>query len=210
MRPIHISIAPITAVANGFAADIIGVGPFTPTTASPTDDLGHLVTLTVATANFSAITFTLTGIDIDGKSITETLAGPNNNTVTGTKYFATLSSVAVSAELEGADLLTIGWSAASITKTIPLEWRSNAAAAMNADISGTINYSVQETFANVYDSLSPSTLLPWNSITAFAAKTADVTSTGTLGANAVRILTNTVTNGATVNLYISQPAGYSL
>lgn len=210
MRPIKISLTPVTATTTGFnAASLTGAGPFTPTTTVTTDGCGHKVTLTVATSNYSTTTVTLTGTDVDGNAQTEALSGPNNNTVTGTKYFKTLTSISVSASLAGNGM-SVGWDQVGVSQTIPLEWRANAAAAMTADISGTINFTVQETYGSPYDTSGPSNNLAWASITALAAKTADTSGSATLGAQAVRFMTNTVTNGATVALYISQPAGYSL
>lgn len=207
MRPIKLSLAPVTLSANAFnATDLTGAGPWTPTTTATADSLGHLVTI-VSAANLSAITFTLTGTDADDKTLTESLAGPNAGTVTGTKYFKTLTSVSASATV-GVSTFGLGHGAASVSKTIPIEWRSYAAAAITADITGTINFTVQETYANVYDITGPSNAAPWVNISALAAKTADTSSTATVGTNALRFLTNTVTNGATVDLYISQPSGF--
>ncbi|MDA9807625.1 flagellar hook-associated protein FlgK [Alphaproteobacteria bacterium] len=44
-------------------------------------------------SNNSSVTFTITGTDIDGNAQTETITGVNNNTVTGTKLFKTVSQI---------------------------------------------------------------------------------------------------------------------
>lgn len=204
MRPISASYTPAAASATGFASGITGVGPWTPSATSSSDSMAHNVTIGSA-ANLSAITFTLTGTDADGNAQTEAVTGPNATTVTGAKFFMTLTGVSASATL-GANTANIGWAATSISKTFPLEWRSNASAAMTVDISGTINFTVKETYANVYSAF-PSTL-PWASITALAAKTADTSGTATLGAQAVRLEVNSITAGATMALYLSQPSGF--
>ena len=51
------------------------------------------VTLT-STGNISSVTFTVTGTDIAGNTLTEDITGPNNNTVTGTKFFNTVTQIA--------------------------------------------------------------------------------------------------------------------
>ena len=205
MRPIKISIVPVTISANGFnATNLTGAGPWVPSNTTTTDSLGHKVSI-VSAANLSAITFTLSGTDVDNNALTESLTGPNATTVTGTKYFKSLTSVSASATI-GASTIGLGWAAASVSKTIPIEWRSNASAALMADITGTINFTPQQTPANIFDIASPSNSGAWSQ--AIAAGTADVAGTATLGSTAVRILTNTVTNGATVDFYISQPSGY--
>ncbi len=53
---------------------------------------GRLVTIYSA-GDLSARTFTVTGTDKDGVAITNDIAGPNNTTTTGTKYFHTISSI---------------------------------------------------------------------------------------------------------------------
>ena len=50
------------------------------------------VTLTSA-ANFSAVTFTVVGVDRWGNTITEDITGPNNNTVAGRKVYRSITSI---------------------------------------------------------------------------------------------------------------------
>jgi hypothetical protein len=58
-----------------------------------TTGLAAKVTLTSG-GNISGVTITVTGTDIAGNALTEDITGPNNNTVTGTKFFNTVTSVA--------------------------------------------------------------------------------------------------------------------
>lgn len=62
-------------------------------------DVPRNFTLTVATTNQSGITFTVTGADVYGNALVETLAGPNANTVAGKKAFKTITKVAASAPI---------------------------------------------------------------------------------------------------------------
>lgn len=57
-------------------------------------DGGRLITI-YSGGNLSARTFTVTGTDKDGAAQTENFTGPNNSTVTGTKYFQTVSAWSV-------------------------------------------------------------------------------------------------------------------
>jgi len=53
--------------------------------------------VTVAsTGNISAVTFTITGYDLYGQRMTQAITGPNNGTVTTTKAFKSVISVATS------------------------------------------------------------------------------------------------------------------
>jgi hypothetical protein len=58
-------------------------------------DVPRAVSLTSA-ANMSGVNFTISGFDIYGQAMTQTLAGPNANTVTTTKAFWQVTQVAAS------------------------------------------------------------------------------------------------------------------
>lgn len=94
--------APLTADVDGIAAVQLvgGAGNLTldgvqVSGGVATLDVPRNFTLTVATTNHSARTFTVYGTDEYGASLVETLAGPNNNTVSGKKAFKTVTRVAV-------------------------------------------------------------------------------------------------------------------
>ena len=75
-----------------------GTAAMTLTTAAGTGafhatDQAAKVTLTSG-GNISGVTITLTGTDIAGNTLTEDIAGPNANTVTSTKFYDTITSVA--------------------------------------------------------------------------------------------------------------------
>jgi hypothetical protein len=96
--------SPIAAAATGVTtAQLLGAaGNLTLDGARVTNgvavlDVPRNFTLTVATTNQSAITFTVYGTDAYGNNMVESLAGPNNNTVAGKKAFKTITRVAASA-----------------------------------------------------------------------------------------------------------------
>ena len=63
--------------------------------------------ITIASASDdSARTFTVTGTDVNGNVQTESITGPATTTVTGTKYFRTVTQVSVDANTAGA--ITVG------------------------------------------------------------------------------------------------------
>ena len=70
---------------------------------------GYKVSITGG-SNESTKTFTIVGRTVAGATVTETLNGPNNNTVYSTNYFAFVSSVSVSAATAGA--ITVGYGGA--------------------------------------------------------------------------------------------------
>jgi hypothetical protein len=121
-------------------------------------DVPRNVTLTVATTNHSAITFTITGKDEFGNTMVETIAGPNNNTVSGIKAFAQVTRVAANAAI-ATNGVSVGFGttlglpiavrrAGQITKemldganatagTFAYALTNAAATATNADVRGT-------------------------------------------------------------------------
>lgn len=209
MRPVKLGpFSPITALTTAFNAQTFNsTGAATaPTTTATSDGLAHQVTLVAPVqATLAGITFTIVGTDADGKAKTETgLVGPASGaTVTSTGYFKTVLTIQPSATM-GALVVSVGVAAPSLTPTIPLDWRSIVAAMHQVDISGTINYTMQETMDLLYSAASDT--LSWGSLTsAFSAKTADVTGVGLLGATGARVLINTVTNGATLTWRLVQP-----
>jgi len=213
MRPIKVGpFSPVTALTTAFNAQTFNsTGAATAVTTSATSDLlAHKVTLTAPVqATLAGVTFTIIGTDSDGNAKTEAgLVGPASGaTVTSTGYFKTITTIQPSATM-GALVVSVGIAAPSLSPTIPLEWRSIVAAMHDATITGTINYSVQETFEGVFDQRAE--LNQWDaSISALSAKTASVQSIGSLGACGVRFLTNTVTNGATFTWRIVQPTQLS-
>lgn len=62
-------------------------------------DVPRSVSLTVATTNQSAISFTVTGYDAYGQPMSEVLAGPNANTVNTLKAFKSVTSIAFNAAI---------------------------------------------------------------------------------------------------------------
>ena len=52
----------------------------------------------------SSVTFTISGTNVDGTSITETITGVNNNTVTGTTLFATVTGISTDGTVSGINI----------------------------------------------------------------------------------------------------------
>ena len=86
--------ASVAALQTTSGADNLTLAAAAGTGAFHQTDQACLLTLTSA-ANISAVTFTVTGTDIAGNALTEDITGPNANTVTGTKFFNTVTQIAV-------------------------------------------------------------------------------------------------------------------
>ena len=156
---IKISGVAVAADTDGLAtADICtGAGPWVLDNATEMPDgLAHKVTITQAgSTNHSAKTAIITGTDANGAAQVETaLALPNGaTTVTSTKYFLSVTSVAISATI-GADTMTMGWAADSVSPWKTIEDQEQTRNGFNMGIGCTVSegsptYAVQYTYDGV-------------------------------------------------------------
>jgi hypothetical protein len=201
MRPNVIDIDVADALLTGFASNVTGAS-WTLTATAATDGLAHQVSIKndSATDYSGTHTITLVGTDANGKAQTETITAPAGSaTVESTGYYLTLTSVTPSATIN-ADTMDIGWVDEVASPTYPINWASPYATNVHVDVTGTINYTVQQTFADVLGGVTP----VWTAITALENKTADVVSTAAVGATAIRILVNSYSTTAELQMYTSQ------
>lgn len=204
MRPKEFDVDVADANLTGFASNVTGAA-FTLTANAATDGLAHQVSIVNDSINdHSGKTVTLVGTDTNGVALTEVVTGPGvSATVESAGYFKTLTSATPSATI-GADTFDIGWVDEVSTQAIPLNWRSESGATINVDVTGTIDFTVQETFDAIQ------TLgfqgVQWVDITALAAKTADTTSKSTVGATAIRLKVNSYSSGAELQMNVVQPS----
>lgn len=107
LKPLRINLgAPLVADVDGVCtielladAGNVPIDGVQATGGVATLDVPRNVTLTVATTNQSAITFTVYGTDEYGATMIEAITGPNANTVQGKKAFKTVTRVAASAAI---------------------------------------------------------------------------------------------------------------
>jgi len=153
MERFKISATSVAADTDGIATATVGTGagPWVPDVATgAADTLAHLITITqTSSTNHSAKTAIITGTDAAGNPQTETgLALPNGAvTVTSTKHFLTVTSIAISATI-GADTMTVGWAAESVSDWKHMVEQRDNRTGFNLGIgctvtSGTPTYTVQ-------------------------------------------------------------------
>jgi hypothetical protein len=153
MQTTRLSFTPADANLTGFASNVTGA-TWTLTATSSTDALAHRISIkNDSVTSHSGKTALLTGTDVDGYVLTETITLPGASaTVESSNYFKTLTSVVPSATI-GADTMDIGWVDEFISQTIPTKRtrssRSQAALALRVIVTGTINYTVQQTLDDV-------------------------------------------------------------
>ena len=161
----------------------------------------RVVSLTSA-ANISAVNFTITGFDSRGVAVSETRAGPNINTVETAQEFAIVTSVTVNAAVG------TGTSVGTGTTGTTRWWTNNlniapANLALYVAITGTINYTVQDTPDNANDVTITPVAFPHPTL---AALTANGNSNYAYPPRYVRLKINSSTIGATADFTIN-PAG---
>jgi len=204
MRPKEFDIDPANVSTDGFASGATGAS-FTLTANDSGDGLAHQVSILNNTAtNHAGKTVTLVGTDSDGNALTEVVTGPGASaTVESSGYFLTLTSATPSATI-GTDTFDIGWVDEVATKTIPLNWRATEGATYSVDVTGTIDYTVQETFVPIQDETAPQQTAHWHALSALSAKTADLASQGTDNATGVRLIVNSYTDTAEIQMTVGQ------
>lgn len=205
-RPKEINIDVADESLTGFASNVTGA-TWTLATTATTDGLAHQVSIRNDTANdHSAKTAILTGTDADNKAQTETVNLPAGSaTIESTRYFKTLTSVVPSATI-GADTMDIGWVDEVAGRTYPLNYNAAVANTYCVDVTGTIDYTVQECFDDIQNLTSAQQNGDWFNVSALAAKTTDIAAAGVHGATAVRIIVNSYSSGAELQLKIVQGA----
>lgn len=207
-RPKEIDIDPVDVDDDGVVAaeTLAAAGNFTiggalASGGSVTFDYPRqLIQTTVG--NESARTFTITGTDEDGVAQTLAMAGLNATTGETAQYWSTVTQIA--SDDATANDVKFGTVDEIQTKTYPLNFYSDDAATISVDVTGTIDFTVQETFDSVLDLSSPAVNATWADISALADKTADTTSTATKNATAVRITVNSYSSGAELQARIIQ------
>jgi hypothetical protein len=203
MLPIRYSFTPANENLTGFASNVTGA-TWTLTATACTDGLAHQVSLRNDSAtNHSAKTATFVGTDVDGHALTETISMPAGSaTVETTGYFKTLTSVTPSATI-GAGTMDIGWVDEFISPTIGLD-KNGGIVGLNIIVTGTINYTIQQTFNDI-QTLNR-TSINWlnNDDTALVASTASGNGNYIAGIIATRLVVNSYSSGATIQYNITQ------
>lgn len=136
-------------VLNGAMADLGTAGQFDIGDAY-SSGIGGIQIGFESTGNWSGVTITVVGLDDNGNSLTEALAGPNNNTVTTTGYFSQILAGGITVSGTVATDIECGPADVFVTKAVPLNKYSdlNAIVAITG-LSGTIQFDVEESFDNL-------------------------------------------------------------
>jgi len=89
-------------------------------------------------ANLADKTFTITGTDVNGDALTESLTGPNNSTVTSTKHFLTVTEIAFTDGTSGT--MTAGFNTSAIAVVFAGRTRLKGAFIVNSATGGIVSF----------------------------------------------------------------------
>jgi len=208
MRPVYYTFTPADEDPNGFADDVTAAAgvAFTLLLAATPDGLAHKVVITPSgsvTGNY-----TISGIDADGVSTSETLATDTANAVTSVKFYASALVVLAPAGL-GAETVDIGWADEFASQTIPLELYTDQPITAQVTLTGTANFDIEDTLSDIRASSSPppaQATYTWLNDGGFTGKTASLAAQLALTAiRAVRLVVNSYSAGAVLALALTTP-----
>lgn len=111
-------------------------------------DMGRRVLITSA-GNDSAITYTIYGTDWSDNPVSEVVTGPNATTAQSTRDFKTVTAIWPSAAV--ASTVIIGTSSVASSRPIFMDRFGFSASALQVDVSGTVNYTIQQTLDDPFE-----------------------------------------------------------
>lgn len=166
MKPKTITFVLDTADADGIcasqtplAAGALTIDGALATSGVATLDVARHVSIT-STGDESTKTFTVTGTNRYGATITETTLGPSSTTINLSKNFKTVTAVSVNAATAGA--ITVGTTNEADTQPVPVEYLSEMYSYEGKLSAGaSLKYAVQYTFDDPFDPTFEESTAEW-------------------------------------------------
>lgn len=189
----------VTAVStDGATAGDVTVG----VNGTVTMDTPRRVLITTADDE-TGVVFTIAGTDWNGNPITEAVTGVNNSTVQTAYDFSTVTAITVDGATTAA--VQVGTNGVGSSRPIFLDGYALAPTALQVDVSGTVNYTVQQTLDNINDVGFVN--VDWVNYPDSALASATATAQGNFGyvPSATRVLLNSGTG--TVTYTVLQASG---
>jgi hypothetical protein len=111
--------------------------------------IGGVALLFESAASWAAVTFTIVGLDADGKAQTATHTGPTTNNTT-TTFWSQILAGGITCDGTVATNIEIGAADVFVTKTVPLnKYAQEGAVVAITKLAGTTQFDIQETFDNL-------------------------------------------------------------
>lgn len=218
MRPIRIKLTPAAQSDTVVSASASpGAGAITLAAGASSIDTGvagRIVGLKSG-GNDLGITFTIIGVDQNGLAATEAVTGANAGTAVSTKFYASVSSITHTGSVAGTLAVgTVNTTLSAAGVLIPLDFYARIAPQVSAQVTGTINYTIKETFDPILSNLNdanavtPSAAI-LNTVSAFSGKTANVVNQLDVSPTGLIVIINSYSTGATLTVNVIQPLNSS-
>jgi hypothetical protein len=108
--------------------------------------------------NDAALTFTVYGTTFGGVSVSETVNGTSGSTVATNTDFKTVTRVAVSGATSGSGV-TVGTNGVAGSRWVRFDDFAPTQITVQANVTGTVNYSIQTTLNDPNDPFSPTSIV---------------------------------------------------
>ncbi len=217
MQILTITQNPATASATALSTSASpGASPLTLTAQAAAIDAavgGRIISITSGSDD-SSIHFTVVGIDQNGFSVTENITGSSGapGTVVSTKFYKSVSSITPSGA--GAAGTTtagiVGTTLSTASTMVPLNYYSRTAAQVAVEVTGTINFTIKETFGPILTGTPTTSAAILFSSSALSAKTANTNALLDVGATGVVAIINSYSTGATLTMRVVTPSNSNL
>lgn len=207
MRPITVTAGPLAAAdADGIAQAQQPASTFTLNGALVSGGVAQLGAprrvLITTTADETSVTFTVTGANRAGDVLSEDVAGVNNTSTYTALDFYTVTSVTNSAALAGN--VTIGTNGIGGSPWVRLDTWALPAVAVQVNVSGTVNYTLQQSLDDPNDPTNPvaAASMVWinSADTTVVGATASAQTNYAFAPRFVRILLNSGSGTATATI----------
>ena len=147
----------------------------------------------------SSVVFTVYGTDQDGLERTEEITGVTTSAVNSVTFWQTITRIATSAAV-GSNVF-VGPIDQIVSETLPLNWRNNYSATFVVDVTGTLQYDIEESNSEMAAYTDPVDLV-WGVIQ--SNKTADLTGSCLNYTTAARVRWDSYSSGAEMQFSLRQ------
>lgn len=206
MRPITVSVGPLAAASTTNIKTAAAIGGAGAVTLNGSTVSGGVATLDTArrviftsAGNDTGITFTITGTNWSGSPISETVTGASGGAASTVLDYKTVTGVTASGASAGN--VSIGTNGVAASPWVRLDGWMYSNVSIQADVTGTVNYTLQQTLNDPNSPTNPVALasMDWLS----TSDTAGVGATASLQSNYLfvpvfaRVLLNSGTGSVT-------------
>ena len=147
----------------------------------------------------SSVIFTVYGTDQDGLERTEEITGVTTSAVNSVTFWQTITRIAASAAV-GSNVF-VGPIDQIVSETLPLNWRNNYSATFVVDVTGTLQYDIEESNSEMAAYTDPADLV-WGVIQ--SNQTADLTGSCLNYTTAARVRWDSYSSGAEMQFSLRQ------